>query len=180
MGLGGELKRRQECFRFSYRERGPRPPKLERGGKEGGGPEIRSACRTEDVFLGGSGVLLYFGTPTVQSLTAGRRRAGTQGGKSFTRNPGDGPRDSPPGTWTGWPERQSHVCTFQSSWATSRTLPASWRLEGVFGEGWSSTLPNYHHQVQLPSCARAPPECGDLVFPNRAAAQPPAGSLGVT
>lgn len=55
MGLGGELKRRQECFRFSYRERGPGPPKLERGGKEGGGPEIRSACRTEDVFLGGSG-----------------------------------------------------------------------------------------------------------------------------
>lgn len=35
MGLGGEVKRRQECFLFSYVERGLGAPKLE-GGRKGG------------------------------------------------------------------------------------------------------------------------------------------------
>lgn len=52
-------------------------------------------------------LMLHFGTPTVQPRPAGRRRAGTQGGKSLTRNPGDSPRDSPPGAWTGWPGRRA-------------------------------------------------------------------------
>lgn len=57
-------------------------------------------------------LLLYFGTPTVQPLLAERQRDGTQGGKSFTRNPGDSPRGSLPGSWTGWLGRRASCLHF--------------------------------------------------------------------
>lgn len=182
MGLGGEVKGRQECFMFSYWEGGQEGPKLPGHGKGGQGPEAGSACRTEAVFLDGSWMLIYYcRVPAVQPLPARRLRAGSQGGRSFTRRPGDGSRD---------PARrldllqakaaERRVCTFQSSWATSRTLLAFRHLAGVFGEGRTSPPPKYHHPFQPPSCARAPPECGDLVFPNAIAIQPPAGSPVVT
>ncbi|XP_058930385.2 caveolin-1 isoform X1 [Kogia breviceps] len=46
------------------------------------------------------------------------------------------------------------VCTFQSSWATSRTLPASRRPAGVFGEERTSPPPNYHFPPPLPTTSR--------------------------
>lgn len=80
-----------------------------------------------------------------------------------------------------------HVCTFRTSWATSRTLPAYRCLAGVSGEGHTSlppdtiSLPNtVSLPFQPPPGARAPPGCGDLVFPKAAAVQRPADCIGVT
>ena len=137
---------------FPVRKGAKAAPKLEDRGKGGRrGPQVGSA-RPRARFLMAQGHCLIAGPPrSGPSLLGGREPEQRVRAHSLavlgTVPPT--PRQAPEPAGRGDSARL--VCTFQSSWATSRTLPASRRLAGVFGEERTSPPPNYHSPPPPPS-----------------------------